>query len=131
METGVELGQKTSQRIERSLKILGDNIYKNTEAMSKWFTQTFKNDIAAKEKQAESYNEAYKETETSWKKYTKKNGEFDENAIDSAHAAEILSNIEDGYDSLIDDILSKIETGKEYYGKVMEYWKTKISAVTE
>ena len=38
----------------------------------------------------------------------------------------IAEAIEDGYDSLIDDLLNRIEEGKAYYGNVFDYWNNKL-----
>lgn len=130
METGVELGQKSIQKIERTVKVLGDNIYKAGEVMSTWFDASFRKTIDATRQQGEAYGTALKETQEKWELYAKENGEFNQDAISSADAAELFSSIEDGLDGLIDNILSTIDTMKEHYGNVLEYWNNKIDDVT-
>jgi ElaB/YqjD/DUF883 family membrane-anchored ribosome-binding protein len=91
METGVDLGQKTVQRLERAIKILGDNIYKTAEGMSKWYDMTFKQGVEANKQQGDAYLQAMKETSDKVNLYSQQGGEFNENAIDPAHAAELFS----------------------------------------
>ena len=129
MEHGVNLGQKTIQRLERAIKILGDNIYKTAEAMTTWYNATFKEGVEANKEQANAYAQAFTEAAEKIHLYDQKDGYFNENAIDPASAAELLSSIEDGYDSLIDDLLNRIEEGKAYYGNVLDYWNNKLDKI--
>ena len=129
MEHGVNLGQKTIQRLERAIKILGDNIYKTAEAMTTWYNATLKEGVEANKQQGEAYAQAFTEAAEKIRLYDQKDGYFNENAIDPASAAELLSSIEDGYDSLIDDLLNRIEEGKTYYGNVLDYWNNKLDKV--
>jgi hypothetical protein len=91
LETGVDLGQKTVQRLERAIKILGDNMYKTAEGMSKWYDLTFKQGVEANKQQGDAYLQAMKETSDKVNLYSQPGGEFNENAIDPAHAAELFS----------------------------------------
>ena len=129
MEHGVNLGQKTIQRLERAIKVLGDNIYKTAEAMTTWYNATLKEGVAANKQQGEVYAQALEETAEKIRLYDQKDGYFNEDAIDPASAAELFSSIEDGYDSLIDDLLNRIEEGKAYYGNVLDYWNNKLDKV--
>ena len=129
MEMGVDLGQKTVQRLERAIKILGDNMYKTAEGMSKWYDMTFKQGVEANKQQGDAYLQAMKETSDKVNLYSQPGGEFNENAIDPAHAAELFSQIEDGLDGLIDDVLEKIQQGKEFFGNALDYWNEKLNKV--
>ena len=130
MEHGVNLGQKTIQRLERAIKVLGDNIYKTAEAMTTWYNATLKEGVEANKDQANTYAQAFAEAAEKIRLYDQKDGFFNENAIDPASAAELFSSIEDGYDSLIDDLWNRIEEGKTYYGNVLDYWNNKLDIVT-
>ena len=127
MNNGVNLGQKTIQRLERSIKILGDSIYKTAEAMQGWFDSTFKEGIQADKQQGDSAIQAIEETNQKVKLYEQ--NPLDENAISPAEAAEILSSAEDTLDSVIDSLLQRVQDGKEYYGNVLDYWNNKLEAV--
>ena len=129
MEHGVNLGQKTIQRLERAIKVLGDNIYKTVEAMTTWYNATLKEGVEANKDQANTYAQAFAEAAEKIRLYDQKDGFFNENAIDPASAAELFSSIEDGYDSLIDDLWNRIEEGKTYYGNVLDYWNNKLDKV--
>lgn len=127
MNNGVNLGQKTIQRLERSIKILGDSIYKTAEAMQGWFDSTFKEGISADRQQGDSAIQAIEETNQKVKLYEQ--NPLDENAISPAEAAEILSSAEDTLDSVVDSLLQRVQDGKEYYGNVLDYWNDKLEAV--
>ena len=131
MENGVNLGKKSHQRIERAMKILGDKIYKTAEGMSQWFNNTFNKRLEANKQQADGYDQALKETKEKINLYTKENGEFDENAIDPASAAELLESIESGYDSLIDDTLNTMEEMKNFWGNALKYWDERLNTVNK
>lgn len=130
MDHGVELGDRSLKRLERAITILGDRIYKDAEAMSEWFNATFAEGLDADRKKADAYADAMVETMDKWKLYTEPGGDLDENAIDSEHAAEIMANIEDGYTALMEDVLDRIQQGREYYGDVLDYWNDKLDATT-
>ena len=127
MNNGVNLGQKTIQRLERSIKILGDSIYKTAEAMQGWFDSTFKEGVQADKQQGDSAIQAIEETNQKVKLYEQ--NPLDENAISPAEAAEILSSAEDTLDSVVDSLLQRVQDGKEYYGNVLDYWNDKLEAV--
>lgn len=128
MNNGVELGQKTQQKLQRSLKVLGDSIYKSVEGMQKWWNNSEQN-IKAIRTKGDSYDKALQNTHKLSDKYFKKGGDLNSKAISPAKAAEAYKQIEEGFDALIDELLSDIETKKGFYGKVMEQWATKISNV--
>ena len=127
MNNGVNLGQKTIQRLERAIKILGDSIYKTAEAMQGWFDSTFKEGVQADKQQGDSAIQAIEETNQKVKLYEE--NPLDENALSPAKAAELLSSAEDTLDGVVDSLLSRIQSGKEYYGQVLDYWNNKLEAV--
>lgn len=127
MENGVNLSQKTIQRLERAIKVLGDNIYKTAEAMQSWFNSNFKEGVDADKQKGDSAVEAIDEIEKRVKLYEE--NPLDENALSPAKAAELLSSTEDTLDGVVDSLLSRIQSGKEYYGQVLDYWNNKLEAV--
>ena len=129
METGVNLGQKTIQKLERSIKILGDSIYKAAEAMQTWFDATIKEGIEADKKQGDSTIRAIKEVSQKVQLYEQ--NPLDENAISPSDAADILSSAEDTLDNVIDSLLQRVEDGKEYFGNVLDYWENKIDNINQ
>lgn len=127
LEQGVNLGQKTIQRLERSLKVLGDNIYKTAEAMSKWYDANFNKGVEADKKQANSAMAAIADAEARVKLYEK--NPYDENAISPEQAAEIIDQAEGTLDSVIDSLLQKVGEGKEHFGNTLDYWNEKLNKV--
>lgn len=129
METGVNLGQKTIQKLERSIKILGDSIYKVAEAMQTWFDATIKEGIEADKKQGDSTIRAIEEVSQKVQLYEQ--NPLDENAISPSDAADILSSAEDTLDNVIDSLLQRVEEGKNYFGNVLDYWENKIDNINQ
>lgn len=129
METGVNLGQKTIQKLERSIKILGDSIYKVAEAMQTWFDATIKEGIEADKKQGDSTIRAIEEVSQKVQLYEQ--NPLDENAINPSDAADILSSAEDTLDNIIDSLLQRVEEGKNYFGNVLDYWENKIDNINQ
>ena len=129
MENGVNLSQKTIQRLERAIKVLGDNIYKTAEAMQSWFDSNFKEGVDADKQKGDSAVEAIDEIEKRVKLYEE--NPLDENALSPAKAAELLSSAEDTLDGVVDSLLSRIQSGKEYYGQVLDYWNEKLEIVNQ
>ena len=127
LDQGVNLGQKTIQRLDRSLKILGDNIYKTAEGMSKWYDANFNEGVKANKKQADSAIAAIADAEARVKLYEK--NPYDENAISPEQAAEIIDQAEGVLDSVIDDLLREVEEGKELFGNTLDYWNEKLNKV--
>ena len=129
MENGVNLSQKTIQRLERAIKVLGDNIYKTAEAMQSWFNSNFKEGVDADKQKGDSAVEAIDEIEKRVKLYEE--NPLDENALSPAKVAELLSSAEDTLDGVVDSLLSRIQSGKEYYGQVLDYWNGKLEIVNQ
>lgn len=130
MEHGVEMGERSLKRLERAIAILGDDIYKIPEAMAEWFSATFEEGIKADQTKASAYDEAMKNAYKQWQLYTQPGGDLDENAIDSEHAAQIMADVEDGYTALMEDVLDRIQQGREYYGDTLDFWNDKLEATT-
>ena len=127
LNNGITLSNNTLTRLERAIKILGNDIYKSTEKMAKWFSIKDQN-RAEYQKQASLNADAMAEVQKGIELY--KQNPLDENAISPAKAAELVKTIEENYANLYEKAVSDIAEKEEKYNEVLEDWKTKISDVT-
>lgn len=127
LNNGITLSNNTLTRLERAIKILGNDIYKSTEKMAKWFSIKDQN-RAEYQKQASLNADAMAEVQRGIELY--KQNPLDENAISPAKAAELVKTIEENYANLYEKAVSDIAEKEEKYNEVLENWKTKISDVT-
>lgn len=127
LNNGITLSNNTLTRLERAIKILGNDIYKSTEKMAKWFSIKDQN-RAEYQKQASLNADAMAEVQKGIELY--KQNPLDENAISPAKAAELVKTIEENYANLYEKAASDIAEKEEKYNEVLEDWKTKISDVT-
>ena len=127
LNNGITLSNNTLTRLERAIKILGNDIYKSTEKMAKWFSIKDQNRVEY-QKQASLNADAMAEVQKGIELY--KQNPLDENAISPAKAAELVKTIEENYANLYEKAASDIAEKEEKYNEVLEDWKTKISDVT-
>ena len=128
LNTGITLSNNTLTRLERAIKILGDDIYKSTEKMITWFDTKLKSNRNEYQEQAKLNEDAIADIQERVKLYQE--NPLDENAISPAKAAELAQGIEENYASLYEKAISDITEMEEQYGNTLDTWKEKISEVT-
>ena len=128
MELGVELGDKSLRRIDRALKVLGNDIYRNTEAMTKAFELNDQK-IESSQEKAQSYQEMMNEAERRFALYQE--NPLNEDAITPAEYAEMLSTAEEGFESIADEMREYMNYFYDMYSGMQDYWEEKISRITK
>lgn len=128
MELGVELGDKSLRRIDRALKVLGNDIYRSTEAMKKAFELNDQK-IESSQEKAQSYQEMMNEAERRFALYQK--NPLNEDAITPAEYAEMLSTAEEGFESIADEMREYMNYFYDMYSGMQDYWEEKISRITK
>lgn len=128
LNTGITLSNNTLTRLERAIKILGDDIYKSTEKMVTWFDTKLKSNRNEYQEQAKLNEDAMADIQERVKLYQE--NPLDENAISPAKAAELAQSIEENYASLYEKAINDITEMEEQYGNTLDKWKEKISEVT-
>ena len=128
LNNGITLSNNTLTRLERAIKILGDDIYKSTEKMVSWFDIKLKSNRNEYQEQAKLNTDAMSDIQEKVKLYQE--NPLDENAISPTKAAELAQGIEENYASLYEKAISDITEMEEQYGNTLDTWKEKISEVT-
>lgn len=128
LNNGITLSNNTLTRLERALKILGDDIYKSTEKMAQYFDTKINSNRAEYQNQAQLNADAMAEVQEKVKLYQE--NPLDENAISPAQAAELAQTIEENYENLYEKAIQDISDMEELYGNTLDTWKDKISEVT-
>lgn len=128
LNNGITLSNNTLTRLERALKILGDDIYKSTEKMAQYFDTKMNSNRTEYQNQAQLNASAMAEVQEKVKLYQE--NPLDENAISPAQAAEIMQTIEENYANLYEKAAQDIADMEELYGNTIDKQKEKISELT-
>ena len=128
LNNGITLSNHTLTRLERAIKVLGNNIYKSTEDMAKWFDIKTRQNSAEYEKQHKLNEDAFEKIRKGVELYEK--NPLDENAITPAKAAEMLEAIENSEAELYEKQQQDIADVGEFLTQALEQWKTNIQNVT-
>lgn len=128
MELGVELGDKSLRRIDRALKVLGNDIYRSVETMTKAFELNDQK-IESSQEKAQSYQEMMNEAERRFALYQE--NPLNEDAITPAEYAEMLSTAEEGFESIADEMREYMNYFYDIYSGMQDYWEEKISRVAK
>lgn len=128
LNDGITLSNNTLTRLERALKILGDDIYKSTEKMAQYFDTKMNSNRTEYQNQAQLNASAMAEVQEKVKLYQE--NPLDENAISPAQAAEIMQTIEENYANLYEKAAQDIADMEELYGNTIDKQKEKISELT-
>ena len=117
LNNGITLSNNTLTRLERALKILGDDIYKSTEKMAQYFDTKMNSNRTEYQNQAQLNASAMAEVQEKVKLYQE--NPLDENAISPAQAAEIMQTIEENYANLYEKAAQDITDMEELYGNTL------------
>ena len=128
LNNGIALSNNTLTRLERAIKVLGNDIYKSAEKMTKWFDIKSKENNAEYEKQHELNQKTYDDIMKGVELYQK--NPFDENAITPEKAAEMLQTLEENENSLYEKIVQDIADIGEATNNTLSEWKNNIEKVT-
>lgn len=130
LEIQNQLTERGLNQLQNAIKLLGNRIYRDTEAMSSWFKHTTSEREALHKANADAATTAFQDAKARWDLWSQEGGQFNTDAIDSEQALSILDSSKETIQAAFDDIFDEISEVEALFGDTLDYWNEKIEKVT-
>ena len=128
LEVNNTLTEHQLEEIQNAIKLLGNKIYRSTEAMNEWFRKNFKERQDAYAQNVDKAKSSVEEAMSKWQLWAE--DELNPEGIDSVSALSIIDQAKDQVQAAFDDIFDQISEMEAFFGDTLDYWNDRIQAVT-
>lgn len=129
LEVNNTLTEHQLEEIQNAIKLLGNKIYRSTEAMNEWFRKNFKERQDAYAQNVSKAQSSVEEAMSKWQLWAA--DELNPEGIDSASALDIIEQAKDQVQAAFDDIFDQIDEMRSFFGDTLDYWNERIQSITD
>ena len=129
LEVNNTLTEHQLEEIQNAIKLLGNKIYRSTEAMNEWFRKNFKERQDAYAQNVSKAQSSVEEAMSKWQLWAA--DELNPEGIDSASALDIIDQAKDQVQAAFDDIFDQIDEMRSFFGDTLDYWNERIQSITD
>ena len=128
LEVQTKLMDNELTAIQNAVKVLGNTIYRDVDAMRNWYDKNITQRGATRAANAAVAEQTMADAWEKWQAWTE--NELDDTAINSEQALELFDQARDAIQGAFDDIFDRISEMESLFGDTLDYWNEKIERVT-
>ena len=128
LEVQTKLMDNELTAIQNAVKVLGNTIYRDVDAMRNWYDKNITQRGATRAANAAVAEQTMADAWEKWQAWTE--NELDDTGINSEQALELFDQARDAIQGAFDDIFDRISEMESLFGDTLDYWNEKIERVT-